>query len=79
MYYLCPLTASPREAFACGMPSAPLSQFRASGAWALCPGKEFYKAALGVRWPAEKVRPPREPASLAAFLALRNLLPPDSR
>ena len=61
------LPAAPRKAFACGTPSALHSRFRASGARALCPGQEFYKAALEVRWPAEKVRPPREPASSLRF------------
>ena len=34
------------EAFACGTPSAPHSQFRASGARASCPGKEFHRRFL---------------------------------
>ena len=61
---------------ACSKSSAPPPPFRASGARALRPGQEFYKAALGARWPAEKVRPPREPASSLRFWPLRVLLPP---
>ena len=57
-------TRSPREWHAGRMLSTLPREWREG----LVPGKKLYKAAPEVRWPAEKVRPPREPASLAAFL-----------
>ena len=68
---LCPLTASPREALACGTPSAPHSRLRASGARASGAGQEVRSAGAEVfgSYPVSPPVPAR-PVDLGGPVAL---------